>query len=106
MIGLELPMHWTNGFIRIIRICLPPRTEIARSAPHAALGVFFPLQPFGDERNRHDRATERPGQVRFDSEYDDRKGKMRAVNVSLEGGRSVVFSATAVGFDRLHFSVG
>ncbi|CAK8996323.1 unnamed protein product [Durusdinium trenchii] len=24
--------------------------------------------------------------VRFDSEYDDRKGKMRAVNVSLEGG--------------------
>jgi hypothetical protein len=25
-------------------------------------------------------------EVRFDSEFDDRKGKMRAVNVSLEGG--------------------
>ena len=42
---------------------------------HVVMSVFFFLRP----QERLSR------QVRFDSEFDDRKGKMRAVNVSMEG---------------------
>eukprot|EP00438_Fugacium_kawagutii_P010767 Skav218283 [mRNA] locus=scaffold2035:589603:594139:- [translate_table: standard] len=84
----------------------PPPTSVAAAPSRRAMSKFGSVKTWNDDKGfgfigpedggedlfchtsalRGCKGLGKGDKVRFDAEFDDRKGKMRAVNVSLEGG--------------------